>query len=112
LIEGAAERWPDARDRPSRLGEPGQPVDQRLEVVERNVIQKRVAAVQITGDASRLDVPGNAFGGVEIETPSSVGPARKRGDRKDAGELLRINRTTQHQQRISRNALDCSACND
>ena len=77
-----------------------------------NVIQKGVAAVQVTGDAARLDVPGDAFGGVEIETPSSVGPARKRRDRKDAGELLRINRTTQHQQRISRNALDCSACND
>ena len=79
LIEGAAERWADARNRPARRREVGQPVEERFVLGQRDVVEERVAAVEKARDAPLGDVPGDLFGGVEVEAAAAVGFARQRG---------------------------------
>ncbi len=49
-----------------------EPAEQRLELVERDVVEEGVAAVEQPGDAAGFDVPRHAFGGVEVERAASA----------------------------------------
>ena len=60
LIERSPERRTEARDRPPWRRKSGQPVEQRFVLGERDVIEKRVAAVEEARDAAVGDVPGDA----------------------------------------------------
>ena len=53
-------------------GNDGQPAEQHVELVERDVVEERVAAVEEPGDAAGLDVRGDALGGIEIEAAPRV----------------------------------------
>ena len=67
LVHRAAEGRSDAWNRPPRRREPGQPLEQRRVFIERDVVQERVAAVEVACDAALLDVLRHAFGGIEVE---------------------------------------------
>ena len=96
LIDGAAERWTEARNRPPRRGEVGQPVEERFVLGKRDVVEERVAAVEEARDASVDDVPGDLFGGVEIEAAAAVGFARERRDGIDAPQVFESESVASH----------------
>ena len=89
LIDGAAERRPETRDGPARGVESGQPVDERLVLVERDMVEERVAAVEIPADAALVDVAGDALGRLEIQRAPGAALAGKRRNREDALEVGR-----------------------
>ena len=86
LIDRAPERRAEARDRPARRREPGEPAEQGFVLVERDVVEEGVAAVEEPRDAAGLDVPRHAFRRVEVERALGVALARQRRDGEDAGE--------------------------
>ena len=96
LIDGAAERGAEARNRPPRGREVGQPVEERLVLGQRNVVQERVAAVEEARDAAVGDMPGDLFGRIEIEAAVAVGLARQRRDRvtPQRSSRVRVSRVT------------------
>ena len=95
---------PHTRDRPARVAEPSQPVQQLDVLRQRDVIQESVAAIQIPRDAARLEVPGDALGRIEVERTVPIRAPRKRRHGEDTGEILQIDRPAFHPHRISRNA--------
>ena len=90
LIDRAAERGPETRNRPARRREHGEPAEQGFELVERDVVEEGVAAVEQAGDAAGLDVARDALRRVEVERALGVALARQRRDRKDATKILQV----------------------
>ena len=88
LIDRPAERGPEARNRPARRREHREPAEQGFVLVERDVVEEGVAAVEEPRDAAGLDVPRHAFRRVEVERALGVALARKRRDGEDAGEVV------------------------
>ncbi len=82
LIDRPAERGPEARNRPARRREHGEPAEQGFELVERDVVEEGVAAVEQAGDAAGLDVPRHAFRRVEVERALGVALARAAAGRR------------------------------
>ncbi len=82
LIDGAPERRPEARDRPPRRVEAGQPVEQRFVLGKRDVVEERVAAVEEARDAAVGDMPGDLFGGVEVERTFGRRPCAAAAERR------------------------------
>ena len=83
LIDGAAERRAEARNRPPRRREVGQPVEERFVLGKRDVVEERVSAVEEARDAAVGDVPGDLFGRIEIEAavgrrPCAAAAGRRR----------------------------------
>ena len=89
LIDGAAERWAEARNRPPRGREVGQPVEERFVLGERDVVEERVSTVEEARDAAVGDVPGDLFGRIEIEAAVAVGLARQAAGRRKRPTGLR-----------------------
>ena len=56
LIQHPAERRADAGDQQQVVGKPRQKVEELAEFVQRDVIEKRVAAIEQPRDAARRDV--------------------------------------------------------
>ncbi len=88
LIDRTAERGTHAGDGPARRREPGQPAEERLVLVERDVVEERVAAVEISRDAAGRDVARHAFGRVEVEAAPRVALAREGRHRVDARDRV------------------------
>ena len=83
LVDGAAERRPEARDRPACRRKRREPAEEHVVLVERDVVEERVAAVEVPRDAAGLDVPRDALGGVEVEAAARVALARQRRNGED-----------------------------
>ena len=71
-------------------GNTREPAEQRFVLVERDVVEEGVAAVEEARDAAGLDVPRHAFGRVEVERALGVALARQRRDGEDAGEIVQV----------------------
>ena len=70
LVQRAAERWTDARDWPAAIRKGREPSEQRFVLAQRDVIQERVASVQIARHAAGRDVAHDILGGVEVQRPA------------------------------------------
>ena len=89
LFERVAEGRSDAGNRYTGGRHAGEPGRQLLELTERGVIEKGVAAVEEVRDAAGLDVAGDCFGGVEIDRAIR---RRAAGERRNREEICRLER--------------------
>ncbi len=88
LIDRPAERRSETRDRDPASRKRVEPAKQVLVLVERDVIDEGVAAIEKPADAAVGDVPGQRFRGVEVEAAAAVGLARQRRHGVDAADVL------------------------
>ena len=92
LVERAAERRTDARDRPPVGREAREPVDQRFVLSKGDVVEERVPAVQHPRHAATRDVGRDTLGGVEVQLAPGRGGARQRRNGKYPAQVVLCNR--------------------
>src|SRR6185503_10048381 len=102
-IDGAAERRSDRRNCPSRRVESIQPPDQRFVFVECDVVQERISAVEIAGNAAILNVLRDRLRRGEVDGTARAGATWKGRNGKNTGKVLNVDGCGGHPERIARN---------
>jgi hypothetical protein len=92
LIDGAAEGRTEARNRPPGRRKRSKPAQEQLELVQRDVVQECISAVEIARDAACFDVPRDSLGGIEVKAAAGVVLPRQRRHGEHPREMRRGNR--------------------
>src|SRR6185436_21139588 len=100
-IDRAAKRRPNARNWPSGRRESPQPAEQRFVLIERDVIEERVAAVEVPCDAAVLDVLRHGLGAIEVDGAPGAGVPGKRWNREYPRQFLNLDRAVSHVESIA-----------